>query len=222
MRTHGCVSLYTMQSEHVCSCGKPWQTAHVAVFGCTGSAFLSGSYNLTDPYSHSYSHCWLLVTSPCASFAIFGWVAICLFMYLSAGRGYFLTSHSAGGEIILLMSQVHATVDRSWMYLSHICGTGLTKSSKLWWWSCFRRAGHYVAVKSWQGHPTISQIADGRRICWSWATVTPQPLHPVPRAKNSPSDECWTCAWLTIMIDFEVNLTVDSSYENMHASVTGS
>ena len=76
-------------------------------------------------------------------------------------RGYFLTDHHASGGNILLVSQVHQTVHGSWTYYLTPVAWGsqnpLNRGDNL----ALDVQGTYVAVQSWQGHPTISQITDG-------------------------------------------------------------
>ena len=63
-------------------------------------------------------------------------------MHLSTGRGYFLIGHRAGGDVVFLLSQVHQTVDGSWMYF-------LTPVAQ----------GSHNPLNHGDRHPTISHIA---------------------------------------------------------------
>ena len=161
------------------------------VFGHPGSSFFQAV-----TIWHTHNHHWLLVTSPRATFMISGWNAICPFMHLSAFRGYFLTGHRAGGEIVLFMCQVHRTIDRSWKCFLVPVAQGspdLTTLSKIVrivkiHLACDLRCT-YLAAWGWQVILIISQISGGRRICWSWATVTLWPLQLVLGAKNPLSTE---------------------------------
>ena len=127
--------------------------------------------------------------------------------------GTFLTSHRAGVKIVF--SYVSSLLNGRWKLdmLSLILnyGDGLALD----------RRGTYVGIRSWQGHPVISEIAGGCRIWWSWATVTPRPLPPVLRATNHSSAESSTCTLVKITNALEKHLAVDSPYENIWVVVTG-
>ena len=96
-----------------------------------------------------YSRHWFLVTSARVCFTIFRWNAVCPCTHLSAGSGYVLTSHCVGGEIILPMSQVYSTVDRSSICFLTLVARGsqdLATSPKLQWsfspWCARHLLGH--------------------------------------------------------------------------------
>ena len=96
-----------------------------------------------------YSDHWLLVTFPCACFAISGGNAVCPCTHTSAVRGYFLTDHLCG--LLVCLAYVSSSSHIRWKFdvLSHAYGMGLERlatSPKPWLLSSSGHARHLLGA----------------------------------------------------------------------------